>query len=358
MLIKKIKLEKFRCFEHKIIEFKGLKTILIGKNAVGKTSIIEAIMCLSVLKSFRTNNQLEMIRENSGYFYLEGVVEESERLNTVSLYVDETTKRVKLNNYLYKKMSDYVGLFNVVAFSALDFLVLKGNPSDRRKMMDLIFCQISKDYLNMSNYYKKLLKDRNTLLKGFIFENSDKMQTLIESVTEQIIEYGNKIVSFRLEFCRKISEYANKIHSKISSEKEQFEFVYAPSCPKLTKEVYLKSFEEETKRGYTLIGPHRDDYIFIINNKNISVFGSQGQQRNAMLSVKLAMADVLYEIKKEAPTLLLDDVFSELDEERQNALINNLNPMYQTIITAASVSDLKENIINNSLIINLESESE
>ena len=126
----------------------------------------------------------------------------------------------------------------------------------------------------------------------------------------------------------------------------------------MSKEVFFKSFEEDKRKGYTTVGPHRDEYIFIINNKNISVYGSQGQQRNAMLSVKLAMAELLYEIKKEAPTLLLDDVFSELDEQRQNALINSLNPEFQTIITTASISDLKENIINNSLIINLESESE
>ena len=358
MIIRKIKINNFRCFNQRKIEFSPKNNIILGSNAIGKTSVLEAITCLSVLKSFRTSDQTEIIKEHCDYFYVEGEVLSGNKLDVASVYFDKSAKRVKINNYVYKKLSDYVGFFNVVTFSALDFLVLKGTSSERRRMFDLVFCQISKDYLIMSNYYKKLLKDRNTLLKAFILENRGKTLTLIEAVTEQMIEYGNKIIDFRRAFCLKLSEFAKKAHLKISSGLEEFALKYSSSCDNLSKEVFLKSFEEDKRKGYTTVGPHRDDYIFIINNKNISVYGSQGQQRNAMLSVKLAMAELLYEIKKEAPTLLLDDVFSELDEQRQNALINSLNPEFQTIITTASISDLKENIINNSLIINLESESE
>lgn len=358
MVIKKIKINNFRCFKQKNIEFSSKNNIILGSNAIGKTSVLEAITCLSILKSFRTNDQMEMICENNDYFFVEGELLSGNNQAVVSVYFDKTLKRVKVNNYVYKKLSDYVGFFNVVTFSALDFLILKGASSERRRMLDLIFCQISKDYLIMSNYYKKLLKDRNALLKAFILENRDKALTLIEAVTEQMITCGNKIIEFRRTYCQKISEFSKKIHYEISSGFENFELKYTSSSEKLTAEIFRKTFEEDVRRGYTTIGPHRDDYIFIINNKNISVYGSQGQQRNAMLSVKLAMADLLFEIKKEAPTLLLDDVFSELDEQRQNALIDSLNPEYQTIITTASISDLKENIINNSLIINLERESD
>ena len=225
-------------------------------------------------------------------------------------------------------------------------------------MFDLVFCQISKDYLFMTNYYKKLLKDRNTLLKRLTFENRNDLQNLLEVITEQLIDYGNKIIEFRKNNIRKISEFASCNHYKISKNLETFELQYIPSFNMLTKQIYDFSYAEDLKKGYTTIGPHRDDYSFIVNNKNVAIFGSQGQQRNAVLSVKLGMADFIFEIKKEAPTLLLDDVFSELDKERQNSLINSLNPNFQTIITTASISDLDKRILDNALIVELDKRSE
>ena len=212
MIIRKIKINNFRCFNQRKIEFSPKNNIILGSNAIGKTSVLEAITCLSVLKSFRTSDQTEIIKEHCDYFYVEGEVLSENKVDVASVYFDKSAKRVKINNYVYKKLSDYVGFFNVVTFSALDFLVLKGTSSERRRMFDLVFCQISKDYLIMSNCYKKLLKDRNTLLKAFILENRGKTLTLIEAVTEQMIEYGNKIIDFRRAFCLKISEFAsNKV---------------------------------------------------------------------------------------------------------------------------------------------------
>ena len=156
----------------------------------------------------------------------------------------------------------------------------------------------------------------------------------------------------------KISNFANEHHSKISEQLEVLVLKYCPSVEHLKTEDYNNSLNEDLKRGYTTIGPHRDDYIFIVNNKNVTVYGSQGQQRNAVLSVKLAMADLIYEIKKEAPTLLLDDVFSELDRKRQNALVSSLNPNYQTIITTASISDLDNKILDKALLVKIDKRSE
>lgn len=358
MIIKNLKIANFRNFNQFKIEFSPKITVIVGDNAVGKTSIIEAVNCVSSIKSFRTNDYYELINTSADYFFLEAALEANDCLSKVTYYCDKQVKKIKLNNFLYSKLSDFVGYFNVVCFSALDFLKLKGSGLDRRKMFDLIFCQISKDYLFVSNYYKKLLKEKNALLKSLIFENRSDLQKLNEVVDEQLIEYGNKIIQFRRQFVDKISEFAAEHHLKISNQLEVFKLTYSPSVEELRKEDYKKSFNEDLKRGYTKIGPHRDEYIFIVNNKNVAVFGSQGQQRNAVLSVKLAMADLVFEIKKEAPTLLLDDVFSELDRTRQNALISSLNLNYQTIITTASISDLDNKILDNALVVKLDRRSE
>lgn len=354
MRVKNVKIQNFRNLIDLNVFFSSNISIITGKNAVGKTSILEAINCLSTLKSFRTNNYGEMINTFSDYFFLECNLEAIESIEKVSLYCDNHSKTLKQNNFLHKKFSDYIGFFNVVSFSALDFFKIVGAASERRKMFDLVFCQISKDYLFMSNYYKKLLKDRNTLLKRLSFENRSDLQNLLDVVTDQLISQGNKMISFRKEHCKILSEFSKIKHYKISDEREEFKLTYQPSVDTLTKQIYESSYEEDLRKGYTTIGPHRDDYIFIINNKNVSMFGSQGQQRNAMISVKLAMADLIFKIKKEAPTLLLDDVFSELDKNRQNALINSLDSNYQTIITTASISDLDNAILDKAQIVRIE----
>lgn len=358
MIVRKLKIQNFRNFRTLDLEFSPKMTVIVGDNAVGKTSVIEAINCISSIKSFRTNEYQDLINDSSKYFYLEADLEEDLTSNKVAYYCDSNVKRLKLNNFVYSKLSDYVGFFNVICFSALDFLKLKGAGNERRKMFDLIFCQISKDYLFMSNYYKKLLKDRNALLKGFILENRSETKKLIDVVTEQLIQYGNKLIDYRKQIIIELSKFAEKIHLDISGKDEILRIEYSPSVNELSKEVFDKSFSEDLRRGFTTLGPHRDDYIFIVNNKNVGIFGSQGQQRNAILSSKLAMAEMIFKIKKEAPTLLLDDVFSELDKNRQNALINSLNLNFQTIITTASISDLDKEILDKAFIIKLDKRSE
>ena len=358
MKVKSIKIQNFRNFIEYETVFSPFVTIITGDNAVGKTSIIEAINCISTIKSFRTNDQNELINDKSSYFYLECCLINENKEEKITYYNDLNGKKIKLNNFLYQKLSDYLGFFNVVCFSALDFLKLKGASVERRMMFDLVFCQISKDYLFMSNYYKKLLKERNALLKRLSFENRSDLFSLLEVVTEQLITYGNKIIEFRINNLRKISDYSTIFHNKITYNLENLKVEYLTKVSNLTRESFSQCLEEDLRKGYTTIGPHKDDYIFIINNKNVALYGSQGQQRNAILSVKIGTADFIKEIKKEAPTLLLDDVFSELDKSRQNALIDSLNHDYQTIITTASISELDNKILDNALIIKLDKRSE
>ena len=354
MIIKKVKIQNFRCFEEKSIRFDPVFTIITGKNAIGKSSVLEAINFLGICKSFRTIDYKELINENSNYFFVEGVVSSEDRVDKISVFCCDGLKTAKINNCKIDKLSEYVGFFNIVTFSALDFLALKMNSAERRKMFDLVFCQISKDYMISSNYYKKFLKERNALLKSLIIENSKGLEVLLDTISEQLVYYGNKIIEYRKSICEKISNYANLIHGKITEGKEILVLEYKQSTNSDFGQKLKNSKSEDLRKGYTTVGPHRDDFIFNINGKNVMTYGSQGQQKNCILSVKLAMAELINEIKKEAPTLLLDDVFSELDKKRQNAIIENLNPNFQTIMTTASVSDIDESILKSSLIINLE----
>lgn len=355
MVINSIKLVNFRCFDSQTVVFSDKTNIICGANATGKTSVLEGIYCLSLIKSYRCCEQNELINDQNKYFYLEGNVKKENSIEKISLYGDNRGRKVKINNFEYKKLSEFIGYFNVVCFSALDFLLLKGSSKERRKLFDLVICQISKDYLILNNNYKKVLKERNTLLKRLIFENTTHLQMLFDVLTKQLVELGIKIIEKRKEIVKKISSYANNEHAKITDLKECLEIVYQPSvsASEFERQMVL-SKEEDLKKGYTNYGPHRDDYIFIINNKNTAIYGSGGQQRNALLSTKLGMAILLYEYKKDPPVLLLDDVFSELDENRQNAIVRCLNKDFQTIITAATITDLNEQIVNDSKIINIE----
>ena len=355
MIIDEILLKNYRCYQFGRFSFDSKLNVIVGSNATGKTTILESINCLSITKSYRCIDQNELIKENESYFYLEGTVSYANKKEKIVLYRDKNGCQVKKNNYKYKKNSEYLGFFNTVVFSATDFLTLKGGPKEKRNLIDLIICQISKDYISVSNYYKKLLKERNALLKRLYFENNSKLQVLLDVISNRMMEYGAKIIETRAKFIDKISKLASDIHLKISDNTEKLEIHYSPS---VKVEDYLielnKALVDDKKRGATSVGPHRDDCIFIINNKNIASYGSQGQQRNALLSVKLAMAELIFEEKGEEPVVLLDDVFSELDKNRQNALISCLNPAFQTIITAASISDVNDLLLKKAKIIKIE----
>lgn len=355
MVIEQLKITNFRCFSNYTTHFSPEINIITGLNASGKTSILEAIYCLGLIKSFRTFNQNELIKDGNDFFLIDGKVFVKQNAEQISVLGTLDGKRVKLNNYQYKRLSDFIGYFNVVCFSALDFLMLKGSSSERRKLFDLIICQISKDYVSLSNNYKFILKERNALLKRLMFENKDNLWTLLDVITKNLVDVGKQIIEIREKYIKEISDFAAIEHAKITDGKEQLNLVYVPCVTVLDFENKMSfSRQEDLKKGHTNFGPHRDDCIFIINNKNTAIYGSQGQQRNALLSVKLGMAQLLLKIKKDAPVLLLDDVFSELDKNRQNAIINSLSSDFQTIITAASITDLDQKIVDKSKVIYIE----
>lgn len=359
MLVTSIKLHNFRCYSGFDLSFSDKINILIGLNASGKTTVLEAICCIGLTKSFRSTNLRDLVLFNEESLLISAKVQKSNQINTLSLYLDKNGRKVSKNGNCYNKLSDYIGELNVVVFSAIDFLVLNKSPNDRRLLFDPIFCQISKNYIEVCNYYKKDLKERNTLLKRLIIENSNNLQVLLQVVTDRLVSNGMKIIEYRHSFVNKINEILGLIHKRISGTDEELLVEYVPST---SKEEYVGKLNsalfDDKMAGHTSVGPHRDDYIFIINNKNIALFASQGQQRNVMLSLRIAMAALIKQITSESPVLLLDDVFSELDKTRQNALLKNIDKEYQTIITTTSLKELDADVISKANVIQIDKRSE
>lgn len=353
MRIKTISLKNFRCYSEKKLDFHGQSTVFIGQNAVGKTSLAEAIYVLGMVKSPRITDDKAMIKEGNNSFFIEGEFESS-TLNKYKICFGYNGEKrlIKKNGVSIKKLSDYIGIIDVVWFSANDLNLLSGSPQNRRANFDRIICQISKVYFTALSNYKNFLKERNALLKRLIFENRTTNNVLLEVINQRLVLEGKKIISIRRKIVSKINEILKEEKQKIGNENEDFKIDYLPCVSENEFESKLNdNFEEDLKRGNTCFGPHKDDYIFIINNKNIVYQGSQGQQRNAILTLKMAELNLLYEIKKEYPILILDDVFSELDKERQNKLLLGINKEVQTIITTTSISEIDEEVIKESNII-------
>lgn len=357
MFVLELKLDNFRCHNTKKITFSSRLNIIYGDNATGKTSILEAIALLSVAKSFRTHNSHDMINENSNYFYICGLFKSNEKDFALSYYLDQERHYLKNGNNVIKRTSDFIGLSNVVAYTSDDLTLFDGSPSDRMILFDRVFCQISKDYLDACNLLNSIIKERNTLLKSLKFENKTNLVELMNVYDERFVRVAKTIICFRAKYINKLRDILQKKHSIISSQAEIADLVYQPNASDEDISKRLKERRNlDIERGYTSVGPKRDDCIFIINNKNTVKYGSQGQKKNILISLKLAFAELINEEKGEAPILILDDVFSYLDKKRQNALLNCLNKDYQTIITTSSLSDIDDEIINNAYLINLKEE--
>lgn len=359
MLIKELYLNNFRCYSYKKVEFDPSLTIIYGNNASGKTTILEAIHVLGLAKSYRASSDFDLIKINELSYSVKGVILNQKRLDTVIVLNSNKVKKIKKNNDTYKSLADYVGYMNVVYYDPTDFSIFSGSPMLRRRFFDILFCQISKQYLTASSEYKRLLKERNILLKELSLKNDKATKNVLDVVTKQMIEHGKKMIVMREKITKKLEDFAFGMHKVLSSDKERLSLKYRPNVSINEYEYKLNnSLNEDLMRGTTLIGPHKDDYIFIINNKNIGDYGSQGQQKSAILSVKLASVELIYEVKKQYPIVLLDDVFSELDKFRQNQLIKMLNRKAQTIITTATISDVEPSVLSLARLIELDERGE
>ena len=331
MWINNIKLNNFRNYDKKEIKLHENINVFFGENAQGKTNIIESIFLCSIGKSFRTNKEKELIKFNEEKAFVEINYKKRDREGKLKIEIGDK-KNIYLNGIKLKKLSELLGNINIVIFTPDDINILKGGPQNRRKFLDIMISQLRPNYMYILNLYLKTLEQRNNYLKQIKLEKKD--ENLLDIWDEKLIDYGYKIFQYRKEFIEKIKEKIRKIHKDITDNKEDIEIKYFSDAN--TRQNFINELKSRRKldiiKGFTTKGIHRDDFVVYINGREVEIYGSQGQHRTAILSLKLSELQVIYDEIGEYPILLLDDFMSELDEKRRKNFLNNIKDI-QVIIT-------------------------
>ena len=340
MYLKNIALEKFRNYEKQNIEFNKNINIIYGNNAQGKTNIIEAIFLCAYGKSFRAKKDNDLIKFNEQQATVELTYEKVDREGSLKAIIND--KKVFFSNGVkLTKVSDIVGKINVVIFTPDDINIIKEGPRERRRFIDMMISSLKPNYLHLLNLYNKVLEQRNNYLRQIKMEN--KSLNMLDIWDEQLAEYSSKIYEYRNLYINKISERIDSIYRNIvGNDKEKIKIKYISSGK--DKETFLeilkKSRPIDVKRGFTSTGIHRDDFILYINGRPAQVYGSQGQKRTLLLSLKMCELEIIKEEINDTPILLLDDFMSELDESRRNNFLENIKDN-QIIITCTDNIDIE-----------------
>ena len=339
MWINEIKLMNFRNYNDQEIKLHKNINVFFGENAQGKTNIIEAIFLSSIGKSFRTNKEKELIKFNEEKAVAEIKFKKSDRDGNVKIEIGDK-KQIYLNGIKLKKLSELLGNVNIVIFTPDDINILKGGPQNRRKFLDIMISQLRPNYMHILTLYLKTLEQRNNYLKQIKIENKD--ENLLDIWDEKLVDYGCKIYEYRKEFIEKIQNKIKKIHKEITDNKEDLEIKYFSDAN--TRQNFINELKSRRKvdiiKGFTTKGVHRDDFVIYINGREVDVFGSQGQHRTAILSLKLSELQVIYDDIGEYPILLLDDFMSELDNKRRKNFLDNIKNI-QVIITCTEKISLE-----------------
>tara|TARA_X000001036_G_scaffold255845_1_gene238090 strand:- start:109 stop:1215 length:1107 start_codon:yes stop_codon:yes gene_type:complete len=348
MEINNIEMISFRNHEKTNISFNSGLTVIWGKNGSGKTSILEAIHGLSIGKSFKTNNKKELIKDGSTGFFLKGIFKnEEEEINRVSFSQNILgNKKIKINEKEIVKRKEMLGINNVVVFSPEENEIIKGPPVERRKFFNKVFSICCPQYLDTLLCYNKILKQRNTVLK-----QQKKRESELYSWNEVISTYGQKLwvernkqlTTFKKVFKTTTKAFDKKINIKIKRKKENV------NKEQILKQL-LKNEEKDRQRGYTSFGPHKDDFVFLWNNKPIRKHGSQGEIKLFLALLKITEHIYLYKKTKKKPIFLIDDMFASLDQKRSKKLLSFIDKMQkkefskpQTIITTTDIIDIEKN---------------
>ncbi len=338
MIAEKLELTNFRNYKELSLELSENVNILYGNNAQGKTNVLEAIYLCCTTKSHKGSKDKDMVKIGEDEAHLRMYLEKNGFNHKIDMQLRKSGKKsVAVDGLPIKKASDLYGLANVILFSPEDLSMIKNGPAERRRFMDAELCQLNKLYLQQLSKYNKILEQRNDLLKQISFNPG--LKDTLEVWDEQLAECGRFIISERQKFTEDINDLVNEIHNRISGGCERLKVVYEPNTE-------ADSFLKELKAGMnrdlyqktTGVGPHRDDLSFFTEDQNIKLFGSQGQQRTAALSLKLAEIELVKRKIGENPILLLDDVLSELDRNRQQALLNFIDGI-QTVITCTGLEE-------------------
>ena len=370
MRIKSLKLLYFRNYLSMNIDVHPSLNVLVGNNANGKTNIIESIFCLALGKSYRTKSDSECIMFGETATAMSCIVNKNDRELDIMLGINNKGKSAKIAGIKKTKLTDFVGELNVVLFSPEDLQIVKGSPALRREFINREFYQFSRIYHKYYLMYQHLLKQRNSYLKDMRKNPKDEMSlAYLETLTSQLAKVALYITKERVSFVQDISKLTYKNMLNISNGQETLKIKYKSSVldalniaeindesfteENLTKVMMKKSFDD-IMRGSTKIGPQHDDLEFYINDLDAKMYASQGQQRSIVLSLKLAEINYLKEKTGTYPVLLLDDVLSELDKNRQLKLLDAINENVQTFITTPSISDIKEDLLKKAKVFNIE----
>ncbi|AVL00887.1 DNA replication/repair protein RecF [Pediococcus inopinatus] len=363
MYLENLSLHNFRNYTDLKTEFIPGVNVLLGANAQGKTNLLESIYVLALTRSHRTSNDRDLINWDADTAQLATRVKKTMSSMPLELELSAKGKRARVNHIEQSKLSQYIGQLNVILFAPEDLSLVKGSPAIRRRFIDMEFGQMSSKYLYNSAQYRTILKQRNQYLKQLKFKvHSDKV--FLGVLSDQLAAYGAEIIFQRRQFLKKLEKWAQQLHTQISLGKEHLTFEYVSQVDQgkeLTvdqlytklQEAFVEHQERELQQGTTLVGPQRDDVRFLVNGKNVQTFGSQGQQRTTALSVKLAEIDLMKEETGEYPILLLDDVLSELDDDRQTHLLKTIQNKVQTFLTTTSLSGVARQLIDEPRIFTI-----
>lgn len=350
MYLEELQLKNFRNYDLLKIKLNPHINIFYGNNAQGKTNLLESIYVLGLTKSHLLNLDNNLIKDNFQKCKIQGNIRKNKIKQKLEIEMLENSKKLKIDNNEIKKITDYINnSLNVIIFYPEDLEIIKGSPNVRRNFINLELSQLSDNYLKILTEYNKLLKIRNDYLKK-IQKNIKIDETYFQIVTNYLVDKAILIYKMRLKFINKINDKCEKIFFELS-KLNGFNIKYIPNFIVNNDEnnlkedllkIYEKNYKKELKLGTTLYGPHRDELEFYLNDKNLKTYGSQGQKRLAILATKLSEIEIFKQFKNSVPILLLDDVFSELDDIKKNNLIKYLNDEIQVIITTTELKNVNK----------------
>lgn len=340
MQIKKLKLKNFRNYNSINIEFRNAFNIIYGNNAQGKTNIIESIFLCASGRSHRTSKDNDLLKNGTASFDIKLLLEKEGVQEEIQItYNNEERKKIRINEIPVKKIGDLMGHLNAVIFSPEELLIIKQGPAERRRFADITLSQIRPSYFYDLQQYAKILYQRNTLLKSITSKR--ELENTLDVWDKHLVKTGLRIMKARSDFVTKLDEFAKKRHSQLTNNEENLKLKYSPSFDFRdgsddVENIFFKILEKnrgrEIQKGITIFGPHRDDIEIVLNGESTKTYGSQGQQRTSVLSMKLAEIDLMKDESGDYPVLLLDDVLSELDDRRKEYLLESIDSV-QTFIT-------------------------
>jgi DNA replication and repair protein RecF len=342
MYIKSLRLDNYRNYESLSMEFSEGTNILYGNNAQGKTNILEALYLIATTKSHRGVFDKDLIRFGCDEGHVRTVIIKGGIDYQVDLHLRKArAKGIAINGQRIRRASELMGLLHIVFFSPEDLSIVKDGPSQRRRFMDMELCQLDESYLYDLGHYNKVVEQRNKLLRQIL--EIPSLASTIDIWNDQLLDYGTRIIKRRREFIQDLNEVIGKMHEQLSGGTEHLHLVYEPKVSEENFADELRRIQEREKYiGSTAIGPHKDDFSFVCDEIDLRKYGSQGQQRTCALSLKLSELQLVKQKIGEEPVLMLDDVLSELDTNRQNYLLNALGGI-QTFITCTGLDEFVNN---------------